>query len=200
MVVNLRVKKSDALQAVILNLSKGALTVAALLLFLTLFASFSLAQSPDVLRLTGKVIQVSDGDTLTLRGEKNHKIRLASIDAPEKASGSKRPGQPHSEASRDFLANRVAGRTLTLLCYEVDRYDRYICDIPDGHGTVNQALVAAGLAWANQQAGGRYLRDRTLPELEAKARAARLGLWAEPGPVPPWVWRRDCWNRQKCGS
>lgn len=151
-------------------------------------------------QLTGKVIQVSDGDTLTLRGEKNFKIRLASIDAPEKAAGRQRPGQPYSEASRAFLAEKVAGRTLTLLCYETDRYDRHICDVPDGSGTVNQALVSAGLAWANEQGGGRYLRDRSLKQLQAAARADKRGLWAEPGPVPPWVWRTECWRKGNCGS
>jgi len=150
-------------------------------------------------RLTGKVIQVSDGDTLTLRADQNHRIRLASIDAPEKSGGSKRPGQPYSEPSRQFLADRVAGQTVTLICYEKDRYDRHICDIPDGVGTVNEALVAAGLAWANQQAKGRYLRDKRLIGIEAKARAQKLGLWAQPKPVAPWVWRFECWNKGNCG-
>jgi endonuclease YncB( thermonuclease family) len=150
-------------------------------------------------RLTGKVIQVSDGDTLTLRTDQNHRIRLASIDAPEKSGGSKRPGQPYSEASRQFLSDRVAGKTVTLICYEKDRYDRHICDVPDEVGTVNQSLVAAGLAWANQQARGRYLRDKRLIGIEAEARAQKLGLWAEPKPIAPWVWRFECWNKGKCG-
>ena len=34
------------------------------------------------------------------------------------------------------------------------------------------------------------LRDVILEELETRARAARIGLWADPQPVPPWEWRQ----------
>jgi hypothetical protein len=32
--------------------------------------------------------------------------------------------------------------------------------------------------------------DRELARLEAEARKARVGLWSEPNPIPPWEWRR----------
>lgn len=159
--------------------------------------------------LTGKVVQVADGDTLTLRGGDgrdavNHKIRLASIDTPEKKSGSKRPGQPYARAATQYLADRVAGQVIRLTCYETDRYGRHICDIPLSDQppltTVNQALVLAGFAWANQQAGGKYLRDETLLDLEVEAKAQKRGLWAEPDPVAPWVWRVQCWREGQCAQ
>lgn len=148
--------------------------------------------------LSGKVIKVSDGDTLTIRGVENQKIRLASIDAPEKKSGSNRPAQPYSETSREFLAKLVAGQTITVLCFEKDRYDRHICDIPVNQTTANRLLVEAGLAWANQQASGKYLRDNDLLGLERQARAAKRGLWVEPNPIAPWVWRYKCWQLGQC--
>lgn len=148
--------------------------------------------------ITGKVIRVSDGDTLTIRNTENQKIRLASIDAPEKKSSSKRLGQPYSEPSRLFLSNLVAGQTITALCFETDRYGRHICDIPVGQTTANRLLVEAGLAWANQQAGGKYLRDKELLVLEQQAREAKRGLWVEPHAVAPWVWRIACWQKGQC--
>jgi endonuclease YncB( thermonuclease family) len=156
------------------------------------------AKTHSTYTLTGKVIQVSDGDTLTIRAVENQIIRLASIDAPEKKSGSNRPAQPYSEPSREYLAKLVAGRTITLLCFEKDRYDRHICDIPVNQTTANRLLVEAGLAWANQQAGGKYLRDNDLLSLERQARAAKRGLWVEPNPVAPWVWRYRCWQQGQC--
>lgn len=154
--------------------------------------------------LSGKVIRVADGDTLTLRDGSNQKIRLASIDTPEKKSGSKRPGQPYAQAATKYLADAVAGSELTLTCYETDRYGRHICDIPltgqEPLTTVNQALVLAGFAWANQQAGGKYLRDDTLMALEAQAKAQKRGLWAQPNPVAPWVWRVQCWRKGQCSQ
>lgn len=148
--------------------------------------------------ITGKVIRVADGDTLTIRNTENQKIRLASIDAPEKKSSSKRLGQPYSEPSRLFLSNLVAGKTITVLCFETDRYGRHICDIPVNQTTANRLLVEAGLAWANQQADGKYLRDNELLVFEQQARDAKRGLWVEPQAVAPWVWRISCWQKGQC--
>uniref|UniRef100_UPI004055766A hypothetical protein n=1 Tax=Orrella sp. TaxID=1921583 RepID=UPI004055766A len=58
----------------------------------------------------------------------------------------------------------------------------------------------AGMAWANQQAGGKYLRDKSLLLLQAQAKAAKRGIWAEPNPTPPWVWRYECWRNGKCNK
>jgi hypothetical protein len=33
-------------------------------------------------------------------------------------------------------------------------------------------------------------RDHELARLEAEAKAARIGLWSQPNPVPPWNWRQ----------
>ena len=72
-------------------------------------------QSSQTYELVGKVVRVADGDTLTLRQATNERIRLASIDSPEKSSGSDRPGQPYAEAARKFLAEQVAGQSVKLL-------------------------------------------------------------------------------------
>ena len=157
------------------------------------------AQSAGQFTLTGKVIQVSDGDTINLLVDRQtHRIRLASIDAPETAHGSARPGQPYGEASRKHLAEYVAGKTLTLICYEKDHYGREVCDVPVADTTANRLQVEHGMAWANQQGGGKFLRDRTLVELEQAAKHARRGLWAEPQAIAPWVWRVSCWQKQEC--
>ncbi|MEI8402568.1 MAG: thermonuclease family protein [Alcaligenaceae bacterium] len=157
------------------------------------------AQGAGQFTLTGKIIQVSDGDTINiLVNQQTHRIRLASIDAPETAHGSARPGQPYGEASRKHLAEHVAGKTLTLICFEKDRYEREVCDVPVGDTTANRLQVQHGMAWANQQGGGKYLRDHSLIELEKKAKQEKLGLWAEPQAIAPWVWRFECWQKQKC--
>ena len=62
--------------------------------FLLLAAPIAFADS-----LTGKVVKITDGDTLTIldANYKEHKIRLAGIDAPERK-------QAHGLASRKHLA------------------------------------------------------------------------------------------------
>lgn len=150
--------------------------------------------------LKGRVVHVADGDTFTVQvGSSQRRIRLASIDAPETQKDAQRRGQPYARASSDALATLVSGKTLTLRCYEKDRYDRSICDVmlPDG-STVNQKQVAAGMAWANMEGKGKFMRDPALPKLEELARQARRGLWRDNDPVRPWVWRYQCWQQQRC--
>ena len=157
------------------------------------------AQSAGQYALSGKVVQVSDGDTINLLVDKTqHRIRLASIDAPETSHGSDRPGQPFGEASRKNLADYVAGKTLTLTCYEKDHYGRDVCDVPANGTTANRLQVQDGMAWANQQAKGKFLRDKALVSVQNDAQKKKLGLWAEPGAVAPWDWRVVCWQNKKC--
>ncbi|CAM3929298.1 thermonuclease family protein [Bordetella bronchialis] len=153
--------------------------------------------------LQGRIVRVADGDTVTLLGANNrqYRIRLASIDAPETGHGKDKPGQPYAQAARRNLEALVAGRTLTAHCYEQDRYGRDVCDLPaDGGETANRKQVAAGYAWANTVRNGEYLRDTALPALEREARKAGKGLWGQPGAVPPWEWRFACWNERKCAA
>ena len=155
--------------------------------------------------LHGRIVEVTDGDTLRIRVNAEtvdvQRVRLASVDAPERTTGSDRPGQPFADASKRFLARQVQGDTLILTCFEQDPYGRHICDVPDSDkpsATVNQALVAAGLAWANMEGNGRFLRDRALLDLQKRAQSEKLGIWSEPDPVAPWVWRYQCWRKGQC--
>ncbi len=146
--------------------------------------------------LQGVVVNVADGDTLTLLVQKDrHRIRLASIDAPETGHGRLRPGQPFGQAAKRLLSELANGKTLKLLCYEQDRYGRDVCDVNLADGTTaNQVMVARGLAWANRQGGGKYLRDKGLQRLEDQAREQKLGLWQRQDAVAPWHWRWQCWQ------
>jgi len=94
----------------------------------------------------------------------------------------------------------IAGKTLTLACFEPDAYGRHVCDVPldDGtSGTANQRMVARGLAWANRQQA-HFLRDPALDGLERQARAEQRGLWRDHNPIAPWIWRDRCWRRKQC--
>lgn len=150
--------------------------------------------------LTGQVIAVPDGDTISLRvGSRRHRIRLDSIDAPEAGHGAQQPGQPYADAARRHLEQLVGGKTITAQCYEQDQYERDLCALmlPDGN-SANRAQVAAGFAWAYTARRGEYLRDRALPALQQQAREARRGLWQQGGAMEPWKWRYECWRNQRC--
>ncbi|HWK62529.1 MAG TPA: thermonuclease family protein [Eoetvoesiella sp.] len=150
--------------------------------------------------LRGRVVHVADGDTFTIMVDgRQQRVRMASIDAPETGKGRERPGQPMGQASKKALADLIAGKTLALDCYEKDQYGRNVCNVPLADGsTANQRQVAAGMAWANMEGRGKFMRDPSLPGLEQKAREARLGLWRDPDPVKPWAWRYGCWKKGRC--
>ncbi len=152
--------------------------------------------------LTGAIVNVADGDTVTLRApDGQRKIRMDSIDAPEEGHGADQPGQPYAEASRKHLADLVAGKTLTAQCYEKDQYGRDVCALilEDGR-SANRAQVEAGYAWAYTARQGDYLRDKAMPDLQRQAKAAGRGLWAQQGAMQPWKWRYDCWRQRQCGG
>lgn len=158
------------------------------------------AGSEAIYTLKGRVTKVADGDTLTLKVDgRSQRIRLASIDAPEITKDASQPGQPAAQESKAALSRLLAGKTVELRCYERDQYDRNICDVPmPGGSTANQQQVAAGMAWANMEGRGKYMRDPALPGLQEQAQRARLGLWRDANPVQPWVWRYQCWKQSKC--
>ena len=130
---------------------------------------------------TGPVVRVLDGDTIEVsRSHRNVRIRLNGIDAPEK-------GQAYGHKAGEFVALQAFGKDVTVQTYGLDKYGRTIGDVylPDGT-LLNKELVKAGLAWWYCK----YSVDQSLAELEIEAREARRGLWQEPKPVPPWVFRK----------
>ena len=57
--------------------------------------------------------------------------------------------------------------------------------LPDGM-SLNQELVKQGWCWWYRK----YTPgDTVLEGLETEAREAKIGLWADPQPGPPWEWR-----------
>ena len=79
-------------------------------------------------------------------------------------------------------------KDVTIQTHGKDKYERTLADVllPDGTN-LNHALVKEGWCWwYRKYAPG----DTTLEGLEKEAREARIGLWADPQPVPPWEWRK----------
>jgi len=165
--------------------------------------SMAIASEVPVSQMKGTVVHVDDGDTVDLldANHDQHRVRLASIDAPElshERQEAGRVGQPFADRARVYLSQLVMGRVVEATCPDVDRYGRLVCDLGIDGASANRAMVRAGLAWANMAAGGRYMRDPAMLQLQADARAARAGLWSDANPTAPWEWRRLCWEEGQC--
>lgn len=126
---------------------------------------------------SGQVVGVLDGDTIdVLHNSQAERIRLNGIDCPEK-------GQAYGKKAKQFTSTLVYGKSVTIKPLRKDRHGRTVGDVLLSDGTnVSRELVKAGLAWWYRQ----YSKDESLHALEDEARAAKLGLWADPNPIPPW--------------
>lgn len=134
--------------------------------------------------LTGKVVAIADGDTLTLLdGEKKQvKVRLHGIDAPERA-------QPFYNKAKNALGDLVHEKEVRIeIKGPDDRYGRKIGVVKIGECNVNAKLVKDGWAW-------HFVKyapdDKELAAAEKEARKEKRGLWADSKPpVAPWDWRK----------
>jgi len=136
--------------------------------------------------LSGFVVGVTDGDTLTLLDDskQQHRIRLDGIDAPES-------GQPFGNRAKQSLAALAFDRRAEATCAKTDRYERRICKVTVGRVDLGLEQIRRGLAWhLKRYESEQSAEDRAAyAAAEAEARQSGRGLWRDRMPVPPWEWR-----------
>lgn len=130
-----------------------------------------------------QVVGVLDGDTVLVLDEHKtvqFKVRLDQIDAPEKA-------QPYGQVAKLFLSDLIYKKRISLLRKGQDRYGRTIGEISLNGENINLRMVREGYAWAYRQ----YVTDQRYIKAEQQAAQLKKGLWLDPNPTPPWLWRRN---------
>ena len=150
-----------------------------LLLYFLLIPAYGIASAEEFL---GKVVAVLDGDTVLVAraSGKPIKVRLAGIDAPEKA-------QEYGLASRDALLELVMRKRVQITSKAVDDYGRLVAVISVDGLNVNQELVRLGMAWNFS----RFHSNPDLARLQREAQQARRGLWAGTSVIEPSQWRKQ---------
>ena len=136
--------------------------------------------------VTGRVVSVADGDTLTVLTSRHDQIRvrLAEIDAPEKS-------QAFGQRSKQSLSALCFGKEADVETVDTDRYGRTVGKVTCNGVNANLEQVRSGNAWAYRK----YLRDQGVVAAEDEARAAGRGLWSERSPTPPWEFRKAARNQ-----
>lgn len=139
--------------------------------------------SAQAASLRGKVVSISDGDTITVltRDKQNIKIRLVEIDAPEK-------NQPWGQKSKQALSDLVFSQDVQIHLDGQDRYGRALGTVFLGEININKHMVETGNAWAYTQ----YVRDQYYFVIQKNAKLNRLGLWSlsQDQIMAPWEWRK----------
>ena len=146
------------------------------LFIMTIFATaFGTAGGAEP--MTWRVVSVHDGDTVRCLddGNREHKIRLAGIDAPE-------TGQPFGTVSRDHLRQLVLRREVVVHEQGKDKWGRTLGRLEVDGKDVAAVMVAEGLAWHYV----RYSDDEQLARAEREAKAAGPHAFADhPSPMNP---------------
>lgn len=138
--------------------------------------------------LTGRVIRIADGDTVTVLDSANteHRIRLEGIDAPESH-------QAFGTQSKKNLSDMIFGKDVTVVYQKTDQYGRLVGKITLDGKDINLEQVKAGMAWHYKE----YEREQTpadrelYAKAEDEARTARRGLWQDPNPTEPSEFRKE---------
>ncbi|CAM4281871.1 thermonuclease family protein [Acinetobacter pragensis] len=134
-----------------------------------------------------RVIQISDGDTLTctrlnIRRSKT-KLRFAYVDAPESS-------QTYGKESQRVVKALVYKKLVRVKITDVDRYGRCVGVIYRYRRNVNEEMVKRGAAWVYEE----YIRDKKqlqhMKALQEKAKKQKKGLWKNSRPMRPKEYRK----------
>jgi endonuclease YncB( thermonuclease family) len=136
-------------------------------------------------RIVGKVVAVSDGDTISLQEAGIfHRVRLNGVDAPEL-------DQEFGQESKQKLSDMLLGNLVVVVWNKTVDRNRLLGTVIVGSMDVGLEQIRAGLAW--------YFRryDSDIPEVERAlysvaediAKDRKLGLWGRRSPIAPWDWR-----------
>lgn len=133
--------------------------------------------------IQGRSVHVSDGDTFTLLDDNNtqHRIRLEGIDAPER-------GQEFGNRSREYLANMIVGKRVTVTYTEKDKYERILGKVTtDSIHDINLRMIQSGMAWHYSY----FNSEKEYANAEKEARNEIVGLWIDVDPINPYKFRKS---------
>ena len=184
--------------------------IALFILFITIFASSFLLESPQSSTASNqqtllekgyqcncKVGHISDGDTITafcpqncsqagepIKNWQKIRVRVWGMDAPEMGQ------KPWGERSKEALTNllpKEKNDMITIKVRDRDHYQRYVAQLFYQKKDLGLEMVRLGEAVVYQQ----YNNDPNYYDAEKEAKAAKRGIWSRPGHQQnPAGWRK----------
>jgi len=134
--------------------------------------------------VSAQVLYVIDGDTVDVAIDgKKVRVRLIGIDAPEMGFENKKE-MCFAGESRNKLLDFIDGKTVNIVSdstqQDRDAYNRILryMYLPDGT-FVNKQMAEEGYAYEYTFKELPYLYRQEFQEAQGKAKALKLGLWAD---------------------
>ena len=142
--------------------------------------------------ISGKVVSVTDGDTITVLDSSNtqHRIRIYGVDCPESH-------QDYGQKAKQFTSDLVFGKTVEVKVMDTDRYGRTVGIVNVDGKCLNEELVKNGMAWFY----GQYCKASFCSQwkqYQEEARSRKIGLWEIENPIRPWEFRRKLVKIDEC--
>ncbi|MEM9412920.1 MAG: thermonuclease family protein [Planctomycetota bacterium] len=137
----------------------------------------------------GTIKRMWGGDNFEVyQGDKVHFAYLRGIDTPKN-------GQYGYQEAIDWVRAITDGNVATIEVLERDELKREVCKLAvfdrktNENRDVSIELLENGWAWFDHSEG--QYAD-IYKAAEAKARDAKVGIWSQPDPTPPWVfWEQE---------
>ncbi len=138
--------------------------------------------------LKGKVVRISDGDTMTVLDSLNqqHRIRLHGIDSPEK-------GQDYYQVAKDYVGQLCFQKQVEVDILNYDHYKRAIGKVYVDGLEVNLSLLKVGLAWHFTQ----FDQSEEYALAESEAKLNKMNIWSLKTVTAPWEFRKIKRQQQK---
>ncbi len=159
-------------------------------LFSILIIFCLLANTVPGAEIHGKIVGVTDGDTVTVLDDQDKvpfRVRVSHIDAPERS-------QAFGQKAKEKLSELVFQKEAVVRFDKIDQYGRIVGRVFVDNKDASLLMLEAGLAWHYKK----YSDDKNYAEAEVQAQKAKLGLWKDPNPLPPWEFRQQ--QRAKSGK
>ncbi len=151
---------------------------------LLLIALFS--TSVEAATLFGRVIEVNDGDVITVFNlNRPVRVKLVGVDAPE-------AGQAFGDVARKHLSDLVFDKSVLVEYWGIAADSSLVGRVMLDKTDVGAQMIRDGAAWFDAGNQGRLsVADRDVyQQSEQAARSERRGLWQAQDPIAPWEFVR----------
>ena len=151
-----------------------------------MFAIFIFSLSIIAVAVSGKVIRVSDGDTILIQsGSQKIRVRMYGIDAPELK-------QKYGEESKKYLEKRIMDKNVDIKVINQDQYGRKVGKVFYKNKDINLEMLKTGNAWFYEY---HAKQEKEYKKAFKSAQEQKLGLWKDENPKNPRKFRLE--NRRE---
>jgi endonuclease YncB( thermonuclease family) len=142
----------------------------------------SLCASAHATGLYGKVIEVNDGDTITIFNlNKPVIVRLIGVAAPNQK-------QPFGDVAKQHLSDLILYRSVSVEYQGFVQNNYLLGTVLYKDMDIGAQMIRDGVAWFDPQTSSRMSEPdkQVYADCERAARAEHRGLWQDSAPVAPW--------------